>query len=152
MNLITGQRTYFYAVSGTNPINVTLPFYDTSGNLLNCNYVEITATNGVLGGNGFLVAELRGVSKIGNMTLNNLAPATNVASINTSGICGLGITYGASVNGKARWHGSNGEVCTGVTIKSVPNTSGSSLVMLSITYGNLFSYNYLRSDLYDRGV
>jgi len=156
MNIETGQRTFFIAVSGTAPTTAYIPFLDTSGNRIKCNYVKISATNGSPAGNGFIAVELSGIPRIGSIA--NLQPVKLNTAIEASGIAGFGFGYGAGLAKDQEWHGSNGEVCVGVTLKLSAVTSGPNLFMVGITYGNLIGYSYLRSpmnvsgSMYDKGV
>lgn len=141
-DITTGQRTYYLAVSsGQAGITFDVPFRDTAGNIINCNYVKIDAVGGTGGLVGSFVAELSGLSRVGNMTLNQLSAVTNTATPNTSGILGIGAAYSISIKGEAVWHGSNGEICNGVKIRF--QSSGTNTTF-GITYGNLLPFNTLR--------
>lgn len=152
-DITTGQRTYFLGLSSTlSSFEVDVPFRDTSGNIINCNYVKIENT--VNAGNGTFVAELSGLSKVGNMTLNNLRANYAVTALTGlvpafSGILGIGGAMGQGANPVAVWHGSNGEICNGLKLKVAFGFGGSQY--FGITYGNLIPYNVLRSDMYDKG-
>jgi hypothetical protein len=157
MDLTTGQRTFCLNLSGLSiPDETTVthvPFRDSSGNLIKCNYVRVSASKG--GGsnppNGVLV-ELSGVSHIGNAVLNELSGMqASSANINPSGVCGFGLLCSYLAVDSGEWHGSNGEVATAINlvIGGAPSVCDS----YSITYGNLFQLNPLRlSQGYDKGV
>ena len=151
MDLITGQRTFYVGVSGLADGSVIeIPFRDSAGNDIKCNYFRITGRNDVATQNYMgLVAELSGVSHEGDMITNALSAVQ--AAVPTSGICGVGFVAGAGHEG-AEWHGSNGQVCTGVKVQ-VQTESGE--VAIGITYGNLFPLNTIRTTnnlIYDAGV
>jgi hypothetical protein len=147
MYLETGQRTFFYAVSAVSPFTVNIPFQDTSGNVIRCNFVQITATKGDLGSNNYVAVELSGLSRV--TSINSIQPATSNAAIQTSGICGFGMPLGSSTISKNEWHGSNGEIATGAVIRCATNSGGNPAVIIGITYGNLIPYNYLREARFD---
>ena len=147
MYLETGQRTFFYAISGTSPYTANIPFLDSSGNVIRCNYVSVVATNGTTGGNGYVAIELSGPPRV---TSINTIQAATVNTPQTSGICGFGIPLGAGTALKNEWHGANGEVATGAVVKCGTNNTGNPFVMVAITYGNLIPYNYLREARLDR--
>ncbi len=149
MDITSGQRTYYLGVSanGVSSFDVDIPFRDSAGNLIDCNYFRIDGTTNQ--NNGAFVAELSGVSKAGNMTSLNLRSLRVYTNIAPSGILGVG---GALVFGQvttAQWHGCNGEICTGIKLR-VDSNAGSQF--FGITYGNLIPYNVLRTNAYDKGV
>jgi len=146
----TGQRTYYLSVSatGNNASQIfDIPFVDTSGRNINCNYFTITGGIGNVASMMSVVAELSGVSKTGNMITNGLSALRS--TINTSGICGVGFAAGGGGTGTATWHACNGEVCNGVKIQVLAEVFK---YFVSITYGNLLPYNILRSDMYNKGI
>lgn len=150
MDITSGQRTYYLALSstGTNLSQISnIIFKDTAGNNLNCNYVKLVATIADPSGNGSFVAELSGLSRTGNMVTNTLSAVALTA--NTSGICGVGATFGGGTQGVAEWHGSNGEICTGIKLQTMATAHR---WLIGITYGNLIPYNVLRTDAYSKGV
>jgi len=150
MDLITGQRTYFIGVSATGVTTGTtvhVPCKDTSGNLINCNYFKVDCITNLTTGSGVFVAEPSGSSIFRSVGSNPVA--YNVASLPTSGICGVGSVFGGSDGGSAEWHGSNGEVCKAVNIRTMCSNGS---VFFGVTYGNLLPYNMLRSDSYTKGV
>jgi len=149
MDITSGQRTYYLALSstGTNLSQVSsIPFKDTAGNNINCNYVKLVAVTDATG-NGSFVAELSGLSRTGNMVTNTLSAVNS--TVNTSGICGIGSTFGGGTQGVAEWHGSNGEICTGIKLQTMATVHR---WLIGITYGNLIPYNVLRTDAYNKGV
>ena len=149
-DITTGQRTYFLAVSSASNFVADIPFRDTAGNIINCNYIKIDSTTNGAGSNGCYVAELSGLSRVGNMTLNSLSACKSITNFNGSGILGIGCAFGGGTNGTSVWHGSNGEICNGIKLQLFLQGAGAS-VIVSITYGNLIPYNVLRSDMYDKG-
>lgn len=151
-DITTGQRTYFLGLSSTlSSFQFDIPFRDTSGNIINCNYIRIDSA--VNAGNGIFVAELSGLSRVGNMTLNNIPAASGLfggtGPAVYSGILGIGSVMGPGLATPAVWHASNGEVCNGIRLKVAFGFGGSQY--FGITYGNLLPYNILRSDIYDKG-
>ena len=151
-DLRTGQRTFYVGLSGLADGSVTeIPFRDSAGNNIKCNYFKISAaldgTTGVLGG---VVAELSGVSHEGDMITDTVSGLNT--TLEGSGICGIG-TVICSVGGVSTndWHGSNGEVCTGIKLQV--NCDGANEVVVGVTYGNLLPINPLRLEQsYDAGV
>lgn len=141
-DITTGQRTYYLAVSsGQSFQTFDIPFRDTAGNIIKCNYVKIDAVGATAGLVGSFVAELSGLSRVGNMTLNQLSSVTNTLTPNTSGILGIGAPYSINIKGEAIWHGSNGEVCNGLKLRFNSNGTNSTF---GITYGNLLPFNLTR--------
>lgn len=149
-DLQTGQRTFFIGVSALTDGSVTeVPFVDSAGNNIRCNYIEIRGmgTGAINGSEGVFAAELSGVPHVGDFVTNELSAAAT--TVNTSGICGFGGVVGAAVPSTTTWHGSNGQVATGVKIHMV----GGSDVNLAITYGNLYPLNSMRLEQsYDSGL
>lgn len=142
MDITTGQRTFYLGVSstGTNSSQIyNIPLTDTSGSNINCNYVKLVAAIADVTGNGSFVAELSGLSRVGNMVTNTLSAVNS--TVNTSGICGVGSVFGGGSLGYTEWHGSNGEVCNGIKLQ-VQATAQRWLI--GITYGNLLPYNPVR--------
>jgi len=154
MDLITGQRTYVVGVSGTLTANtakiVEVPFVDTSGNVINCNYCKIQFAGTTVGSvNTSIVLEPSGLSREGDMVTNQLSALQNDASLASSGILGIGVVDHLAGN-IAEWHGSNGEVATGAKLQVL---STGTAYQCMITYGNLYPLNTLRLEQsYDRGV
>ena len=153
MDIITGQRTFCLGLSALGPVAgvadvVDIPFVDTAGNFIKCNYFKVTVSIGLATAKGAFIAELSGVSMEGDMVSNGLS-ALNTA-VPASGICGVGSTYAGLGTSDALWHGSNGQVCTGIRLQVLPIT-GTNVTAL-VEYGNLLPYNILRSDSYDAGA
>jgi len=153
MDLVTGQRTFYKGVSGlfsTSHGVLEVPFTDSSGNVIRCSYIRVTANYGVEGNNtiGAWVAELSGVTHLGEM--ENLEISALNSSVPASGICGFGGTIGYGAGSDHSWHGSNNQVATGIKIQ-VNNELG--WAAFGITYGNLYGLNRLRlEESYDAGV
>lgn len=154
MNLQTGQRTFCIGVSGTGVANgtkaVDVPFVDSAGSGMSCNYFKmgVAGTDDVdecLG----VVAEVSGVSHVGNAVTDTLSALTLVA--NASGICGVGVTTGYLHGAQTEWHGSNGQVASGVRLV-ITNVGTSTKYNIMLTYGNLYPLNPLRLEQsYDAG-
>lgn len=149
-DLHTGQRTFYVGLSGLGDGVITeVPFRDSAGNDIKCNYISMSvAVDGGAGDLGGLVAELSGVSHKGDMITDTVSALNS--TLEGSGICGFGVV--ATRNGLAapfEWHGSNGEVATGVKLQTT--TTGTS-IFVGITYGNLYPLNSLRLEQsYDAG-
>lgn len=148
-DLVTGQRTFYIGVSGLADGSLTeIPFTDSAGNGMKCSYFRLTG-RGADGGADIvgIVAELNGVSHTGDMVTNELSAVQ--ATVPASGICGVG--FAAGPEGVSEWHGSNGQVCTGIKVQV--QVEGSKTVTIGVTYGNLFPLNSLRLEQsYDAGV
>ena len=155
MDLITGQRTFCIGVSGVGIVNETITqdiaFVDSSGNNINCNYfkLQVGGTNQsskVLG----VVAGLSGVSHVGDAVTDSLSALGGTPA--TSGICGIGTVAAYFQKGEEVWHGSNGQVATGVKLV-ITNIGANADYNIMLTYGNLFSLNTLRlAESYDAGA
>ena len=163
MQLDTGQRTFYVGASGIlgrgGGERIDVPFLDSAGNNIKCNYFHITFANGTTGGagtnNGYFVAELSGVEMDGGQ-IPNISVVQPYANMESSGILGIGGVIGNSVilNEMTRytWHGSNGQVATGLRIV-VKNSLATANIAFGITYGNLFPLNSRRLEQsYDAGV
>tara|TARA_R110002020_G_scaffold1459_15_gene6619 strand:+ start:5271 stop:5738 length:468 start_codon:yes stop_codon:yes gene_type:complete len=155
MDLTTGQRTFCLGLSGLGGSNglteaIDVPFVDSAGNVIRCNYVKVAA--GSYGGNGraAVLVELSGVSHIGDAVTNSLSALS--ATPAPSGVCGFALLGGYLQSpDRDEWHGSNGEVATGVRL--ITTCTVASTVNAVITYGNLFPLNTLRlAQGYDKGV
>jgi hypothetical protein len=142
MDLITGQRTFFLGVSGANPntfANTSVTFRDTSGNTIKCNYFKVDVVNNLTSNtSGCFVVEPVGPSIFKNVGNNAVCYATT--ALPTSGICGIGSVFVG--NASVEWHGSNGEVCTGINIRA--QAAGNPFLCYGITYGNLLPFNPLK--------
>ena len=154
----TGQRTYYISASGTSTpsLVIDIPFKDTSGLPLKCNYFKLTAAASQALSLISVVAEPSGLSRVGDMVLNSLSALKDYTALNGSGILGIG---GVACGGPIQevWHGANGEVCNGVKLHIVSVGTWA----IGITYGNLIPFNPLRIAssypntqplAYDRGI
>lgn len=155
MDLVTGQRTYVVGVSGTLTAHtvhtVDIPFTDTSGQLINCNYCKVQlGSAGAAGKSTAAILELSGLSREGDMVTNTLSGFQDDANLGGSGILGIGVCNGyLAANNVAEWHGSNGEVATGVKVQL---HSSDTTYRMILTYGNLYPLNTLRLEQsYDKG-
>jgi hypothetical protein len=145
MDITTGQRTFYLAASGSIKAGTfDVPFVDTSGKNITCNYFSIMATTPTNGNLLSIAAEASGVAKTGNMILNSLSSMSVYTSINTSGICGLGVVASHGSVGNAVWHGANGELCNGLKIQVLNHVNNPEWT-IGITYGNLLPYNPIRA-------
>lgn len=154
----TGQRTYFISASGTLTASqiLTIPFEDTSGNVIKCNYFKITGAASTAAAILAVAVEPSGLSRVGDMVLNSLSALKDYTALNGSGILGIGgVTCGGTL--QEVWHGANGEVCNGVRLHIVSSGTWA----IGITYGNLIPFNPLRIApsypntqplAYDRGI
>ena len=155
MDLVTGQRTFCLGVSGDGVAEGTLtqdiPFVDSSGNNIKCSYfkMELAGTNGASKTLG-VVAEVSGISHVGDAVTDSLSALS--ATPAPSGICGIGAVAAYLQTGASEWHGSNGQVATGVRLV-ITNVGPSTPYFIMLTYGNLFPLNSLRLEQsYDAGV
>jgi len=150
MDLQTGQRTFFLGLSSLADGSVTeVPFVDSAGNEIRCNYFEINAvgSNTINGSDGFFAAQVSGVPHVGDFVVDEVSAAKT--TVQTSGICGVGGAVAAGGTSKATWHGSNGQVATGIKIHIVAGQP----LNLAITYGNLYPLNSIRlGQSYDNGL
>jgi hypothetical protein len=153
MDLITGQRTFYVGVSGLADGSVTdIPFRDSAGNDINCNYIEVSMTlAGAAATVGGFAAELSGVSHTGDMITNTLSALNS--TLEGSGICGFGgVATARGLPVIKTWHGSNGQVATGIKVQVAHDANS---MLLGVTYGNLFPLNTIRTTnslIYDAGV
>ena len=151
IDLESGQRTYFLGLSATavtTTSNIPVPFKDTAGNVIKCNYFKVDLTSNSPSNPALVVAELSGVSVTQSML--GTSAIYNVTALPTSGIIGVGTVVGGGGGvGSCEWHGTNGDVCTGINLKFVAQNG---TILAGITYGNLLGYNALRSSSYDKGI
>jgi hypothetical protein len=141
MDINTGQRTYFISASGTTTTSqvLAIPFEDTTGNIIRCNYFKLTGAASPATAILAVVAEPSGLSRVGDMVTNQLSALKDFTALNGSGILGIGgVTCGGTL--QEVWHGANGEVCNGVKLHIVSSGTWA----IGITYGNLLPYNPVR--------
>lgn len=145
-DISTGQRTYFIGLSATTVTttsNIAVPFKDTSGNVIKCNYFKIDAINNSTTQVGLVQAEPSGITAFRlHKDLPTVSAIYNTTSIPPSGTIGVGIVLGGGSTGSAEWHAQDGDVCTGVNLKLVAQNS---TMIIGITYGNLIPYNSIRA-------
>ena len=156
-DLVTGQRTFCIGVSGTGIVNgtstVDIPFRDSGGNDIKCNYFQmgVAGTDHAAKKLG-IVAEVSGINHEGNAITGALSALS--ATPLASGICGIGVTVGYLHAAEAEWHGSNGQVATGVRLV-ITNVGVAGEYAIMLTYGNLFPLNSKRTTdslIYNAGV
>jgi len=152
-DIVTGQRTFCLGLSGLGIADKTetldVPFVDSGGNLIKCNYISIRTTSTVSFLNAGLLVELSGVSHVGDAVTDSLSALS--ATPAPSGVCGFAVPCGYLTEGAGEWHGSNGQVATGVRL--IVTSDKLDAVNILITYGNLFPLNSLRLEQsYDAGV
>jgi len=153
-DLVTGQRTFYLGLSGVspNPNNVIhdVIFRDSGGNDIKCSYFRINAlVDATVANSGAWAAELSGIPHTGDMLTDSLSSVSNTVA--TSGICGIGGAMGPIGSIPHEWHGSNGQVCTGIKLQVMSEGPW----FIGITYGNLFPLNTIRTTnslVYDAGV
>lgn len=154
-DLTTGQRTFSLGVSGLGTQGLTqtadISFRDTAGNDIKCSYFKIdcAAQNSV---NSAVIAEVSGIVATGNALLNEVS-AIGTLDAMASGVVGVGVLCGSGGISTAEWHGSNGQVATGIRL--VTTTDFTAGVSVMVTYGNLFGLSNQRinvSGTYDKGV
>jgi hypothetical protein len=158
MDLITGQRTFYVGFSGTLAEHaevIEVPFKDSGGNLIKCSYVRtVVGVDGAAAAAGLYAVELSGVRHKGDMvTLELSAGGPGGSTLEGSGICGWGGICAGAARDVYEWHGSNGEVATGIKLSYVqPGPNDAQSFIAGITYGNLFPLNTLRLEQsYDAG-
>lgn len=151
MDLNTGQRTFCYYLSGVNALNSTtsVPFQDSAGNVIKCNYVNVQLNvNGTAGQVGSLIVELSGISAGDAEDLSLGHPAAN--TVPASGVCGFsmaGVARGKPA--EYTWCASNGDEPAGLKLFY----RGDAAANIAITYGTVRPRNVLRSkEMYDRGL
>jgi len=158
MQLHTGQRTFYVGVSGilgtgAQGKGTEIPFVDSAGNSMRCNYFQVEVAGGNNNDSGIYAVEVSGVRKEGNIVDSIISPVEPYPSMETSGICGTGSII-RPANDYVIWHGSNGEVATGVRVQL--KTALGELGLKSkvvVIYGNLFPLNPRRLEQsYDAGV
>jgi len=137
MDLTTGQRT-FYTSRKSLPANTcsAINFFDSAGNIMNCNYFKITAKVDD-DSDGAIAAELIGVSSDGNQTLNAVSALSTSACL--SGILGVGMIVGGTAVQEIEWHGSNGQICNGIKVQI-----NGGIISVGVTYGNLWPLNPIK--------
>ena len=149
IDITTGQRTFFLALSATTVTttsNISIPFRDTSGNIIKCNYFKVDAALGRVDRVGLVLVEPSGIPVTRlhtNMPTVSAIYATT--AIPTSGSLGGGVILGGGSTGSYEWHAPNSDYCTGLNFKLV---SQDNTVLLGITYGNLMPFNVLRANSY----
>lgn len=156
MDLITGQRTYVLGVSGLisahHPHFISVPFTDTAGNVIRCNYCscELIAGNSQNKQQG-LFLELSGPPRQGDMESDGIQVFNDDGNLtNLSGVLGMGVGGNSGDSRISEWHASNGEVATGAKIQVV---SEDGVYLIILRYGNLYPLNTLRLEQsYDKGV
>ena len=151
-DLVTGQRTFCIGLSATIAVDKTttldVPFRDTGGNDIKCSYLKLQG-GGVIGSGKKIavIAELSGVSHLGDAVTDGLSALSSTPA--PSGICGIGVILGYLDGNEAEWHGSNGQVATGIRLVMTGDTT---IANIMLTYGNLFGLNSRRLEQsYDAG-
>ena len=137
--LTTGQRTFCIGVSGLGTQGLTedpteIHFVDTEGSVMKCSYFSMTVNTVNDCEEAAVIAQLSGTNSFGtgNAVLNELS-ALGAAGA-ASGIVGVGTVCGKGGPQTVEWHGSNGQVCTGISL--VTTTDKTNGISVMITYSD----------------
>lgn len=148
-----GQRTYTVGFSGIGVADdvehLDVPFVDSAGNVIKCNYIKVEA-NGKFTGYTAIMCHPSGVEgqSFVDLTQSSVVAATDLPLASCNVGFGLLATY--SGNGTGTWHGSNGEIATG--LRMLFHSNKDNFISLVVTYGNLYPFNPIALDSYDKGV
>lgn len=153
MDIVTGQRTFCLGLSGVSVAHATeyfdVPFVDSEGNNIKCSYLQAFVQFEDADTEGIFAFEFSGLAQ-GDAIGNTLSSVTNIATPNASGVLGFNLVAGA-VGTSYTWHGSNGQVVSGVRI--LPHVDNVDNYFVTLTYGNLLPLNTLRLEQsYDAGA
>ena len=167
LELNSGERTYGYAVSGV-PAGTEasgLPFVDSAGNRINCNYCRVMVhydadSNGDERDHAIVWVEPSGSGHTDfSMTVDpNIAQEysiDDVAAGNVSGVNGQAVFASLGNNGVSEYKCDNGAIIDSVNVKvedHPKNPSHAGSITIELVYGNVTAFNTLRQDRYDRGV
>jgi hypothetical protein len=165
-DLNSGERIFSYIVSAVPANGGTasgLPFVDTEGNRIQCNYFELTIhydySNDITD-RVFYHAEPSSTQYTfteNSMSVHNhIADEYNMNDVvagNVSGICGYAGFADARNPGHMQYKADNGALIDSVQIRlEEENKNQPGVIDLEITYGNITAFNPLRQDKFDRGV
>ena len=167
LELQSGERTYGYAVSGV-PAGTEasgLPFVDSAGNRINCNYCRVMVhydphTDADQKSHAIVWIEPSGSGHTDfSMTADpNKAQEysiDDVAAGNVSGTNGQAVFASLGNDGVSEYKCDNGAIMDSVNVKveDHPKTaSNPGSITLNLVYGNVTSFSTLRQDRYDRGA
>ena len=102
MDLVTGQRTFCLGLSANTTVDTSqvwdVPFVDSAGNVMKCNYVDVSVQADDAAAIGILAFELSGLVTEGNAVLDGLSSISTITTPNASGICGFNMVLGATTN------------------------------------------------------
>ena len=164
--LNSGERIFSYIVSAVPPNGGDtsgLPFVDTGGNRIQCNYFEMTIHyeyNNDPEDRVFYHVEPSSTQY--TFTENSMSIHSHIAdrySIedivagNVSGMCGYAGFADSRNPGHMQFKADNGALIDSVQLRlEEENKNQPGTIDVEITYGNITSFNKLRQDRYDRGV
>lgn len=150
MDLTAGQRTFSYVLVNVNSLDsiTEVPFYDSAGNLIKCNYIHIDLFAGDSAGDeSYLFVEPSGISAGNAEDLGIGFPTTS--AVPASGICGFSMISCARNVTSREWFAPNGDEPSGLKLYYRGDANG----IIAITYGTILPRNVLRSkEMYDRGL
>ena len=142
----TGSRIYTIGVSGeaTDGVAFEVPLVDTEGNLVDCNYVDVSmvADGNAAGETVFVTCELSGIGKVSPAVNKGSVSGTSFQGLSPKATCGFTLVA-AGVSDKNNstycWHGFRTDTVKGLKFTAVaPNKDEK--VDLAINYGNLIAY------------
>jgi hypothetical protein len=164
--LNSGERIFSYIVSAA-PANggdtSGLPFVDTEGNRIQCNYFEMTIHyeyNNDEHDRVFYHVEPSSTQYTfteNSMSIHNhIADRYSMDDIvagNVSGMCGYAGFADTRNPGHMQFKADNGALIDSVQLRlEEENKTQTGTIDVEITYGNITSFNKLKQDRYDRGV
>jgi hypothetical protein len=163
MQLQEGKRTYSYMVSGVTAGLAAsgFPLVDSSGNRMNCNYLEVRLhykNKNDAGAVAVVYVEPSGTgltnySMVEYPTISEEYNSTQVVAGDVSGICGAIISADPRTSiDRAIFKADNGALIDSANIHVHEDFSQKGVIDLILTYGNITPFNTLRLDRYDRGV
>ena len=167
LELNSGERTYGYAVSGVPPGTEAsgLPFVDSAGNRINCNYCRVMVhydpdTNGGDRDHAIVWVEPSGsghtdFSMVDNPNIVGEYSMDDVVAGDVSGINGQAVFASLGSNGVSEYKCQNGAIMDSVNVRvedHPKNPSHEGEITINVIYGNVTAFNTIRQDRYDTGV
>ena len=168
LNLNDGERTYGYAVSSVPLDGATasgLPFVDSGGNRIKCNYARVQVHYDPAAGTHTTDHCIAWIEPSGptSHTAHSILTNVNIANEftmdqavagNVSGVYGQVVFADIHSPGVVEFKCDNGEIMDSVNIRleDHPKSGSAGSVTIELVYGNITSFNTLRQDRYDRGA
>lgn len=163
-----GMRTYGYVVSSVpfNGAASSLPFVDSGGDLIKCNYAKIMVHydyDNAGDARDHAVVWIEPSGPAGG-TANSIVDDVNIcheytmddiAAGNVSGTYGQAIFAAVNTPGVAEFKCTNEEVMTSFNIRTEDHPkvgSHTGEVTIEVIYGNITPVNTLRQDRFDKGA